>query len=113
MSDSKKSTFLSRALGIRAMNKGRRISRTRENGCLDTDPPPISKRQCTATLLQRGLDFEGTALKPPRCGKFRYADKKAALSARNLRLKGRKNYRHNRPRNLRAYPCPDIFKLPS
>lgn len=41
--------------------------------------------------------------------KFAYQDKKAALSAINLRTQGRSKVRHNRlpPGGLRAYHCPD------
>lgn len=41
------------------------------------------------------------------CQKMRYPDKKAALSAKNHRTRGRRATRHNRPKSLRAYPCPD------
>ncbi len=37
------------------------------------------------------------------CHKNRYDDKKAALSARNAIFRG---HRRNRPKKLRAYPCP-------
>lgn len=37
-------------------------------------------------------------------GKRRYADKKAAVIEANLILK---SHRRNRPKALRAYPCPD------
>lgn len=36
------------------------------------------------------------------CGKHRYPSKKDALTAKNAALKRR----HNRPKQLRAYPCP-------
>lgn len=38
--------------------------------------------------------------------KTRYASKKDAQTACNARLNGRKGYRHNRPTDLRLYPCP-------
>ncbi len=38
------------------------------------------------------------------CHKNRYPDKKAALTARNSIMSG---HRRNRPKKLRAYPCPD------
>jgi len=37
------------------------------------------------------------------CGKHRYDSKKAAQTARNRVLRRR----HNRPRQIRCYPCPD------
>ena len=40
----------------------------------------------------------------PTCHKFRYADKRAALTALNARTTG---HQRNRPSFLRAYPCPD------
>lgn len=41
----------------------------------------------------------------PVCGKFVYADKKAALSQINRRMEGRQGHRHGRPEFLRAYCC--------
>ena len=38
---------------------------------------------------------------------MRYSDKRAAVSAKNLRTRGRRKNRHNRPKALRAYACPD------
>lgn len=44
--------------------------------------------------------------------KAQYPDKKSALSAINIRTKGRRENRHNRlpPGGLRAYHCPDCNK---
>ena len=43
--------------------------------------------------------------------KYRYRDKKSAVSAINERERGRRNNRHNRrpPGSLRAYHCPDCL----
>lgn len=41
---------------------------------------------------------------PPGCGKLRYENKKAAITAMN-RIMG--SHRRNRPDHLRTYPCPD------
>jgi hypothetical protein len=39
------------------------------------------------------------------CNKMNYPDKKAAVSAANLRVCGRRRIRRNRPEMLRAYFC--------
>lgn len=88
------------------MNKGRRFCDFRGGAGQGAALPPNAVLQATAEVLQ-GVRVSGIIPgKSPRCGKYRYPDKKAALSARNLRLRGGRNRRRNRPENLRAYPCP-------
>lgn len=41
------------------------------------------------------------------CSKTSYPTKKDALTVKNYRTRGRNRYRHNRPKDLRAYACDD------